>query len=130
MSLVAIEGMTLEIVNGSPTPVEGTVSITGIPSNINKHQDKGVYLDGLGIQVVNISSPSAGATIVDPGAVAGNISASITKVKEQGTLLLVEGDQTAVLNATPKIPGSPPSDYPVTFQVRITDAGQNKVEAQ
>ena len=131
MSLVAIEGMTLEIVNGSPTPVLGTISIVGLPSNINKHQGNGVYLDNLQIQVTGITSPDGSATIADPGPISGSIGASITKVKEQGVLLLTEGDTSGILSATPKIPNTPtPINYPVTFQVKITDSGQDKVEAQ
>jgi hypothetical protein len=128
--LVAVQGMTLSIVNGLPTPVEGTISITGSPSTINKVDGKGVYLDGLGISVTNVTSTGAGATTPDPGPITGSINASILYCKENGTLMLAEDDLSGVINATPKIPGTPPTDYPVTFQVQVTNANQNEVRAE
>jgi len=135
---VAVEGMTLSIVDGfsivggtpTPTTVEGKITITGSPSVINKNDGNGAYLDGLVISVTAITSPDGGATTPDPGPVIGNISATIEKVKENGTLLLVDGDETGTLEATPQIPSTPdPTDYPVTFKVRITDPNNNEVKA-
>ena len=128
---IAVEGMTLAIVEGSPTTVLGTISIIGSPSTINRINNNGVYLDGLEVSVTNITSPEGGATTADPGPVTGYINASVSKVKENGTLVLVNGDETDILNATPQIPGSPkPTDYPVTFRVRIINSNNTKVEAK
>lgn len=127
---VAVQGMTLSNVEGAPKAVVGIITIIGTPSVINKVEGNGVYLDQLQIQVATITSPAGGATIADPGPVIGYINATINYVKEEGTKLLVLGDKTGTLSATPKIPGSPPTDYPVTWKVEITSAGQNKVRAK
>jgi len=121
---VAVQGMTLEIVDGLPTPVEGTIVIVSLPSLINKTGGKGAYLDGLQIIITAITSNAGGATTPDPLPVNAVINATITKCKENGVLFLVTNDETAILNATPIIPGSPPVNYPVTFNVKITDANQ------
>jgi len=124
---VAVSGMTLIIVEGSPTPVFGTILITGSPSVKNK-AGSGIYKDNLAIQVTNITSPPA--TIPDPGPKNSNIIATAAKVEADGVLVLRRGDKTGIINAIPKIPGSPPVDYPVTFKVMITVAGQIKVKAE
>lgn len=121
---VAVNGMTLEIVEGNPTPVEGIITIIGIPSLINKSGNKGAYLDGLQIIISTITSNSGGATTPDPIPVNTAINATILKCKEKGTLFLITGDETVILNAIPIIPGSPPVNYPVTFKIKITDANQ------
>ena len=128
---VAVKGMTLAIVEGNPTTVLGTIAITGSPSSINKNDNNGVYLDGTGVSVTAITSPDGEATIPDAGPVTGTINATIENVKENGTLLLVNGDETGILNAIPKIPASPdPIDYPVTFKVRIINPNNNEVKAK
>ncbi len=129
-NLVAVQGMTLTIVNSLPTPVLGIITILGVPSVTNKAEGKGAYLDNLQIQIANITSPAGGATIPDLVPKIVGIPASIQKAKEFGVYFLVVNDITGIINATPQIPGSPPSNYPVTFQVQITNANQTvwKVE--
>jgi hypothetical protein len=124
---VAVQGMTLVF---SDPNVQGTITITGSPSAKVKASNKGVYKDNLGISVTNITYPSAGATTPDPGPKTANFSATIAKVKADGQLVLVKNDETGTINATPYIPGAPPTPYPISFKVKISNAGQTKSKAQ
>jgi len=127
---VAVNGMTVEIVDGAPTPVLGIITILSGSSVINKNFGNGVYLDGCQVQISNITSPDGGATTPDPVPVIGRLRASITQVKENWTLLLVTGDENiGLLNANPIIPGGPPVVYPVTFKIKITDANNTTLRA-
>ena len=125
---VAAVGMTLAIVQGSPTPVLGSIAITGSSATKGKAEGNFIYQDGLAIQVTNITSPPA--TIPDPGPKNSNINADAIKNELEGKLVLRKDDLTDTINATPKVPGSPPTDYPVTFKVQITVAGPTKVKAE
>ena len=125
---VAAVGMTLTIVQGSPTPVFGIITITGSPATKGKAEGNFMYLDGLAIQVTNITSPPA--TIPDPGPKNANINADAVKNELETKLVLRKDDLTGTINAIPKIPGSPPTDYPVTFKVQVTVAGPTKVKAE
>ena len=130
---VAVQGMTLEIVNGLPSPVEGTITILGSPSLYGKADRKGIYLDGLSISISNITSKTAPtpATIPDPVPKTSSINASSQAMRcDNGKKALRVNDTSSSISATPLIPGSPPVPYPVTFQVKITDANQNVVEAK
>lgn len=120
---IAVEGMTLEI---DPISILGTISIIGDPSEKIKQDNKKVYLDNLEIQVTNITSPGDGATIPDTGPITSNIISTSEKSKDNGTLLLLNGDETGEISATPQIPGTPPTPFPVTFKIKISDPGQNK----
>ncbi len=127
---IAVEGMTLEIVNGLPTPVTGDILINGVASTKCSIDGKGIFQHNLSITISNIKSGTA--TTPDPTPVNANITATVQYVKAEDKLVLVEGDITAVLNATPIIPPPPPAGtpYPVTFQVQITDPNQDKAEAE
>ncbi len=123
---IANESMILQVDN---LIVVATISITGSSSTKVK-AISGVYQDGLAISVTNITAPSAGATIPDPGPYNENIASSATKVKAETKLVLLEGDTSGTINATPKIPSSPnPIDFPVSFKVEISSAGQIKAKA-
>lgn len=121
---VAVDGMTLDI----DSTHSATISVVSPSSTINKINAKGVYKDNTQVSVTNIISGPA--TTPDPGPVTGYLNASISEVKENGTLLLVDGDETGLLNAIPKIPGSPPTDYPITFKIYVDDPNQTKVKAK
>lgn len=125
---VAAVGMTLSIVQGTPTPVFGTIIITGPPSTKGRAEGNFIYQDQLAIQVVNITSPPA--TIPDPGPKSANINAAALKNELETKLVLRKDDLTGIINATPQVPGSPPVAYPVTFKVQITVAGPTKVKAE
>lgn len=116
---------TIQVITGvSPT---GTVADTGTPS-VKCKAGSGMLKHGYGISVTAITDPGAGATIPDPGPYTASYSATATKVKADGTLVLRLDDETGVINATPQIPGSPPTNYPVAFKYKITSAGQIKVK--
>lgn len=121
---------TLQVITGV-TP-QGTVVDTGTPSLKVKAPagGAGVIKDGYGITVTAITDPGAGATIPDPGPYNVSYSAQALKVKADGTLVLRLDDETGTVNATPQIPGSPPTPFPVAFKYKITSAGQIKVTAE
>jgi len=123
---IAVEGMAITISNPN---VVATVAITGSAS-LKVKAGTGVYKDGLGVSVSAITVPSSGATIPDPGPYNVSFSATATKVKADGELVLRVDDETGTINATPQIPGTPPVPFPVSFNISITDAGQNKAKAQ
>jgi len=109
--------------------VVATITITGVESSKVK-ATSGVYKDNLSISVSSITYPSAGATTPDPGPYTANFSSSAQKVKADGSLVLRVGDETGTISATPQIPGSPPTPYPISFKVKIDNAGQTKVKAE
>jgi uncharacterized Zn-binding protein involved in type VI secretion len=123
MKPVCVDGMTLET---DPSTVSCSMSMVGPPSSKVKAEGKGAWHDGDKVSVSNVTVPSAGATIPDPGPYQAAFAAGAAKVKADGKLVLLEGDETATISATPKIPGSPPTNYPVSFKVKASAAGQSK----
>lgn len=123
MKNVAIVGMTLQVDNPL---VVATITITGSPAVKSKATDF-IYQDGLTISVTNITVPSVGATIPDPGPYVVPMNSSALKSKAETKLVLLEGDKSDIINATPQIPGPTPS--PVSFKVEVLTAGQIKVKA-
>jgi hypothetical protein len=107
-----------------------TITILGIASLKGKILSQGIYQDGLQISVSAITYPSAGATIPDPGPYVVAMNAEAQKVKLENKLVLRVDDLSDTISATPQIPGSPPVDYPISFKIKITNAGQIKVKAQ
>jgi len=103
-----------------------SIAPAGVPSIKCKLEAKGILKDGFNIIVSAIQYPSASATIPDPAPYPAAFETTATKVKADGTLVLLEGDLTATINATPQIPGSPPTPYPISFKVKIDNAGQTK----
>lgn len=132
MALIDIAITDMVLVT-NPNTVVASISITG-NSSPKASAGNPIYVDGLSISVSNITVPSAGATIPDPGPYSANFSATAKKVKaREGSLKLVlrNGDETGIINATPKIPNSPsPIDFPISFTVVIDSAGQIKAKAQ
>lgn len=124
--LVAVDGATF--LQDDPNVV-CTITPTGTPSATSKAENKGILKDGYQVSVSNITVPSAGATIPDPGPYVVGFITGATKVKADGTLVLLEGDLTPTINAIPQIPGSPNTPYPIAFKIEITIAGQTKVKA-
>ena len=103
-----------------------TIVITGSASTKVKAGGVGVYQDGLQISVSAITYPSAGATIPDPGPYVVAMNAEAQKVKAENKLVLRIEDLSDTISATPQIPGSPPTDYPISFKAEIITAGQIK----
>ena len=123
---VAVNGFTYQISNPL---VVATVVLTGVPSVKNKAGGQGICKDGFGITVTAITVPSVGAVTPDPGPYNVTISATALKVKADNTLVLRVGDKTGTINATPYIPGTPPTPSPISFTIDIINAGQTKVKA-
>ncbi len=125
--LVAVQGMTLY--QDDPSVVCTVFFI--FPPTISKNfaENKLFHADGDMFMVNAITVPSAGATIPDPATYAVPLNASTTKVEAENKNPLRLGDLSDTINAIPKIPGTPPVDYPVSFKMEITDAGQMKVFA-
>lgn len=126
MKLVAVQGFSHSI---SDPLVLATVALTGTPSVKCKAGGMGICKHGFGVSVSAITVPSVGATIPDPGPYSASFSSTAVKVKADGSLVLLEGDKTGNITASPQIPGSPPVPYPVTFYLSISAAGQLKVKA-
>lgn len=123
---IAVEGATLL---QDDTTVVCTITPTGTPSNTCKVEGNGMLKDGYTVSVSNITVPSAGATIPDPGPYVVAFESTATTVKADGTLVLLENDKTVIINAIPQMPGSPNVPYPVAFKIEITAAGQIKINA-
>jgi hypothetical protein len=127
LKFVAVTGFAYEI---SDSTVQATVTITGTPSAKCKAGGQGICKDEFSATVSAITVPSEGATIPDPGPYNVTFSATAEKVKADGSFVLRVGDETGDISATPQIPGTPPVSYPVTFNLKITDAGQDKVRSK
>ena len=125
--LIAVSGMTL---TPSDPTVVATINVLTAPQVKEKCEGSGIYVHNTVISVSAITVQSAGATIPDAGPYVVVIEATGSKVKAEAALVLREGDSSETINAIPKIPGSPPVDYPVPFTVDITVAGQTKVKAE
>ena len=128
MDNIAVVGMVL--VPDDPLVI-ATIAITGSESTKAK-AGTGIYPDQLSISVSAITYPSAGATIPDPGPYSENMNSSSQKVKLKALdkLVLLEGDESGTINATPKIPSTPnPIDFPISFKIQIQSAGQIKAKA-
>jgi hypothetical protein len=129
---IAVLGLTLEIVSIVPTDnVTGIITITSTPSTRLKADNKAAYAGGIDISVTNITCPGllpTPASIPDPGPVTGTIQPAAIRTKTEGDLVNREDDESEILSATPQIPnpGGDPIDYPTTFKVKISDAGQTR----
>ena len=133
---VAVLGMTLTIdpttvVPPPPAPPPTAVLVVNPPTATKVLAASAlVHRDGDRIIVTNVAVPGAGATTVDPGPFEVAMEATVEKVPAEGEQVLVVGDQSETISATPSIPGPPVVPYPVTFKYVITDPGQTVFEAQ
>ena len=145
LTLVAVAGMTVDVDQGSaipPTPpapapppvvpegIQATIVVAAPTGTKCKAESKLIHRQDDTITVTNISVPAAGATTVDPGPYVVKMVSSAQYVKAENKFVLLDGDQSETISATPKIPGTPPVDYPVSFKCVVTDANQAKVKAQ
>ncbi len=112
-----------------PSGVVATI-VVAPPTGVKCFAGSLMHRHGDQITVTAITVPAAGATTPDPGPYTVPLNATVTKVFAEGVKTLVLGDLSNTINATPKIPGAPPVDYPVSFKCVISSAGQAKVSAQ
>ena len=119
---LAVEGMTVELVDTFPTDLTATLAVSSLPTNDIIAGGGKVYLDGCTVTGTAFSSASVGGTA--PGPVNGNLIATTNVNFNNLTKLLRENDQTAVLTVQLTTSGSPVT---ATFKYKITDANQNVV---
>lgn len=135
LALIEVQGATVIVdqttVVPPVTPVVATIVVVP-PTGVKvKAEVKLVHRDGDQITVSAITVPAAGATIPDPGPYTVALNKTVVKTKAEGIEVLVVGDQSDTINATPQIPGTPsPTPYPVSFKCIIQVAGQTKAKAQ
>jgi hypothetical protein len=133
---IAVAGMTVTVDQTTATPpapppaIAATIVVAPPTGTKVKAEAKLVHRDGDEITVSAITAPGAGATIADPGPYTVPMNATATKTKAEGVEVLRLDDLSDTINATPKVPGSPPVDYPVSFKCKVTVAGQTKAKAQ
>jgi hypothetical protein len=131
---IAVQGMTVEVDQTSPIPPGNVVATIVVSAPTQSTCSAGgalMHRDGDQITVTNITVPSAGATIADPGPYTSNMDVQgWGNVKSENLPVLREDDISVVIGAIPKIPGPPDIPYPVTFECIVTAAGQTKVRAQ
>lgn len=130
---VAISGSLVSPTDGTgaglPVSVEGSAVISvPILSTVLEINGNKTYMNGTSISITSITSNSAGATIPDPGPYVSTI-VSARRAKENGVKVIAEGDKTGIMNATPQIPGTPPTPFPITFRVSVISGGQTKVRS-
>lgn len=122
---IAVDGMTL-ITN--PSTVVATIVLIDVPSIRLKADGKSVYLDGAQVTVTAITNPPAGATVPDPGPYTVPLNSSAIRPKSEGSLVLLEGDESDTINASPTTPV--PVVVPTAFTIEILSAGQTRSKAQ
>lgn len=129
LKLVAVAGMTLTFIPVSPgVSPTGTIIINTSPSIKSLCQGKGLYKHGTQITITNITDSGVGGTVPDPGPKITTInSQSGTKGISESLRVLLEGDETDTVTATPTNGDGNPR--PTAFKIKITAAGQTKVVA-
>jgi hypothetical protein len=134
LKLIAVAGMTVIVdqttVNPPTIPLVATIVVAPPTALKEKAENKLVHRDGDQITVSAITVPAAGATIPDPGPYTVPINKTVIKTIAEGKEVLVLGDQSDTINAVPQIPGSPPTNYPVSFKCIISNSNQIKANAQ
>ena len=143
LELIAVAGMGVAfsppIIDPppEPPPTEApTVSATAVvlpPTGTKVSASALVHRNGDKVVVTNITVDEVGATIPDTGPYEVGFVSGSTKVKAEGEFVLLEGDQSEVINATPQIPSPPPDDpvdFPISFTVIVDSAGQTKAFAE
>jgi hypothetical protein len=129
MQLIAVSGFSYSISDMSTPGIAGVIALTGIPSLKSFVNGKGVCKHNFSLTVSAVTCNVAGATTPDPVVHTATFQATAIKCKADGSLVLRINDKTAIISASPSIPGSPPVPYPVTFKIQITNAGQIKVQS-
>jgi len=127
---IANQDCTLSII----TPgVSGVITVLSVPSTVMKAEGKGVYKKEIEFSVANVVAvaPAPPCGSVTPGTVtSAKILATAIAVTTEGDAVMRLGDKvTGVTTTGATNPGSPPISCTITFDVEITDAGQNKVKA-
>lgn len=120
MKHIAVEGMTLQ---PDVVGVVCIITITGVPSEKMIEDGKKVYVDGTMLSVTNITAP--GAPSADPGPYNVPLNSSAQYNKLDSDFVLLEGDKSDIINASPKTSGG--TTVPTSFHVEIVSAGQVKV---
>ena len=117
---LAVEGMTVEIVEASDATLSATITITDVPVDEVLCDGKKVYDDGTIIQ--GLSYSGSGGT--NPGPLFGTLDATTNVNFAVGEKILREGDKTVTLTV-PLTSGTTVTN--VTYKFQITDANQDRV---
>lgn len=118
---IAVSGCELQI---TPSGAAGTASITDPASIKTKINGKGVYTSPLSIAVSGYMDSSG--SVIAAGSGVGKIISTGQKIKDDGKLVMIEGDSISItLNGVNPITGIPVT-FPVT--VKISNAGQMSVK--
>ncbi len=129
MKLIAVQGFSYALSDQSDPTITATITLTGVPSLVNKVNGNSFCLDGFTVQVTNIAT--ATASVPDPGPYTASFSATALKTTDlsENKKPLRQGDKTGTINATPHTPPSASTPEPVTFTITITNANQTKSES-
>ena len=114
----AVQGMTVIVDVSSVAPpgtVASTIAVASPTITTCRAEAKLLHVDGNQVTVSAITVPSAGATIADAGPYTVPLNSTAVKSKAEGIEVLRVDDISDTIDATPKIPGNPPTDYPVSF---------------
>lgn len=132
--LVAVEGMTLTYMAAMEDPVShekipmGVATVTatlGAASSNTSVDGKGVYVDRLQLTATAWQI----ATYAGMGSSVGNFESSAKKVKVDGSLVLLEGDEASFdVQATNTVPPLDPQTFTITATIQV--AGQTSVTAE
>ena len=120
MKLVAVDGFSYII---DDITISATITLTGVPSLKSSCEGKGVCKDGFGISLVTITDTE---TFANSGPILGSFDATAEKGEADGTKVLRVDDEASFSNILLTHPTSGATKT-VSFKVKITDAGQNKV---
>lgn len=131
---VAVEGMTLTYMATMEDPtthevipmgVATVVATLGAASSNTSVDGKGVYTDGLQLTATAWKI----ATYAGGGSAVGNFESSAEKVKVDGSLVLLEGDEASFdVQATNTVPPLDPQTFTITATIQV--AGQTSVTAE
>jgi hypothetical protein len=121
---LAVQGMTVDIVDGSVPGLSATLVVSTLPTDEIKCDGKNQYLDGTVVIGTAFTSTSNGTA---PGPVNGTLNTTTTVNFNHSTALLRENDETNTLQVTLTLPGPPPVQTIATFKYKVTDANQDRV---
>lgn len=120
---IAVQGASLVDDNVANTT---TVNPTGSPDSKYSVDSKKAYKNQMGFQIATGSGIPGTCLLTAP--VSDNISGSSSRIKDGGSSLVKEDDtKTVVTTGQHPVSGVP---CPLTFNIRVNNAGQSKLNAE
>ena len=120
MKFITVQGMTLLIQGVTP----GVTQVITSPSTKGKAENKGIYKGTVTVQLTACSQGTYNQT----SPITGDFITSAIKNKVENQLVLLEGDLTAVINVPMQNTVSPFQSTTFPATVKISLAGQTKVQ--